>query len=207
MRRNSKPSIEATPCGFCPASTDRRFNQVLEAHVERELALLSRLLKVLESSIGRDNFPSHRAMHLGELMFGQLANMDRRLPMKFLILVVLAFTCSIGQALSQQTPDRPNAAPPAPPIPPKSVPSPFRPPTPIPNYPSTRGRTLAIAADKFTIDGKTVQYRGHVRMTTESVIVTADELDYDVPTQSAKATGNVAIQVRSPKSLVVPLGQ
>jgi lipopolysaccharide assembly outer membrane protein LptD (OstA) len=57
------------------------------------------------------------------------------------------------------------------------------------------------------IVGKTIQYRGHVRMTTDSVVVTADELEYDALTKSAKATGNVAIQMRPPGPLVVPLSQ
>jgi len=87
------------------------------------------------------------------------------------------------------------------------LPGPYQPPTPIPNFPSSRERPLAIAADKMTVNGKTVQYQGHVRMTTESVIVTADELNYDTSTKSAKATGNVAIQVQPPGPLVVPLSQ
>jgi lipopolysaccharide assembly outer membrane protein LptD (OstA) len=92
-------------------------------------------------------------------------------------------------------------------IPPKALPSPYQPPTPIPNFPSSRERPLAITADKRTVNGKTIQYQGHVRMTTESVIVTADELNYDSTTKSAKATGNVAIQVQPPGPLVVPLSQ
>ena len=92
-------------------------------------------------------------------------------------------------------------------IPPKSLPSPNQEPTPIPNYPTSRERPVAIAADKMNINGKTVQYLGHVRMTTESVIVTADELNYDTSTKTAKATGNVAIKVQPPAPLVVPLSQ
>jgi len=127
--------------------------------------------------------------------------------MKFTILVVASITCSIALAFSQAKPDPPKFAPKAPAIPPTSLPSPFSAPTPIPNYPSMRERPLAIAADNMTVSGKTVQYRGHVRMTTDSVVVTADELDYDMSTQSAKATGNVAIHVRPPGPLVVPLSQ
>jgi len=59
----------------------------------------------------------------------------------------------------------------------------------------------------MNVNGNTVQYLGHVRMTTESVIVTADELNYNTSTKSAKATGNVSIQVQPPAPLVVPLSQ
>jgi lipopolysaccharide assembly outer membrane protein LptD (OstA) len=92
-------------------------------------------------------------------------------------------------------------------IPPKTLPGPNQSPTRIPNFTSSRERPLAITSDKMTINGKTVQYQGHVRMTTESVIVTADELNYDTSTKSAKATGNVAIQLQPPGPLVVPLSQ
>jgi lipopolysaccharide assembly outer membrane protein LptD (OstA) len=64
-----------------------------------------------------------------------------------------------------------------------------------------------MTSDKMTVNGKTVQYQGHVRMTTASVIVTADELNYDALTKSAKATGNVAIHLQPPGPLVVPLSQ
>jgi lipopolysaccharide assembly outer membrane protein LptD (OstA) len=100
-----------------------------------------------------------------------------------------------------------NSVPKAPAIPPKTLPGPDQPPTPIPNFPSSRERPLAIAADKRTVNGKTIQYQGHVRMTTDSVIVTADELSFDSATQSAKATGNVAIQMRPLGSLIVPVSQ
>jgi lipopolysaccharide assembly outer membrane protein LptD (OstA) len=100
-----------------------------------------------------------------------------------------------------------NSVPKTPAIPPKTLPSPYQPPTPIPNYPSSRERPLAITADKRTVNGETIQYQGHARMTTDSVIVTADELSFDSKTQSAKATGNVVIQMRPLGSLVVPLSQ
>ena len=100
-----------------------------------------------------------------------------------------------------------NSVPKTPAIPPKTLPGPNQSPAPIPNFPSSRERPLAITADKMTVMGKTVQYQGHVRMTTESVVVTADELNFDSLTHSAKAMGNVAIQVRPPGPLVVPLSQ
>jgi len=100
-----------------------------------------------------------------------------------------------------------NSVPKTPAIPPKTLPGPNQPPTPLPNFSSSRERPLAITADKRAVNGKTIQYQGHVRMTTDSVIVTADELNFDAATQSAKATGNVAIQVRPPGPLVVPLSQ
>jgi len=100
-----------------------------------------------------------------------------------------------------------NSAQKLPAVPPKTLPGPYQPPTPIPNVPSTRVRPLAITADKTTLNGRTVQYQGHVRMTTDSVIITADELNFDTRTQSAKAMGDVAIKMQPPAPLVVPLSQ
>jgi lipopolysaccharide assembly outer membrane protein LptD (OstA) len=142
--------------------------------------------KILEWNIGRDNFPSRYRRRLMKVILREAA------------LLVISVAVLAGSQNSVQK---------APAIPPKSLPSPNQPPTPIPNFPSTRERPLAIAADKMTVNGKTVQYRGHVRMTTDSIVVTADELDYDATTHSAKATGNVAIQVQPPGPLVVPLSQ
>ena len=128
--------------------------------------------------------------------------------MKVVLCVLVLLACSISLLTGfQKTPFRLNAGPKAPLIPPKSLPSPYQPPVPIPNFPSTRERPLSINADTMNFVGKSVRYRGHVRMTTDSVVVTADELDYDTLTKSAKATGNVAIQVRPPGPLVVPLSQ
>ena len=93
-----------------------------------------------------------------------------------------------------------NSAPKPLAISPKTLPSPHPPPPPRLNFPSTRERPLAIDADKMILTGKTVRYQGDVRWTTDCVITSAD-------TQSAKATGKVAIRMRLPRSFVVPLGQ
>jgi lipopolysaccharide assembly outer membrane protein LptD (OstA) len=128
--------------------------------------------------------------------------------MRVLLCVLVLLACSISLLTGfQKTPDRLDALRKPPFIPPKSLPSPYQPPVPIPNFPSARERPLSISADTMDIVGKTIQYRGHVRMTTDSVVVTADELEYDALTKSAKATGNVAIQMRPPGPLVVPLSQ
>ena len=121
--------------------------------------------------------------------------------MKIILREVVLLASSIAVVAGLQN------SPKTPAIPPQTFPSPYQPPTPIPNFPSSRERPLAITADKRTVNGKTIQYQGHVLMTTDSVIVTADELNFDAATQSAKATGNVAIRMRPASSLVIPLSQ
>ena len=58
-----------------------------------------------------------------------------------------------------------------------------------------RDRDVAIRADNMTTQGSVAHYKGNVEMTTESVIVRADELDFNALTQQADARGNVRIQV------------
>lgn len=122
--------------------------------------------------------------------------------MKAILMELVLLVISVAVLSGSQ-----NSVSKTPAIPPKSLPGPNQAPTPIPNYPTSRERPVAIVADKMNINGNTVQYLGHVRMTTESVIVTADELNYDTSTKTAKATGNVAIKVQPAAPLVVPLGQ
>jgi lipopolysaccharide assembly outer membrane protein LptD (OstA) len=120
--------------------------------------------------------------------------------MKVILREVVLLTCSIAVLAGLQS-----SVTKAPAIPPKTLPGPDQPPTPIPNFPSSRERPLAINADNRTVNGNTIQYQGHVRMTTDSVIVMADKLSFDAVTQSAKATGNVAIKMRPLGSLIVPI--
>jgi len=122
--------------------------------------------------------------------------------MRVMLREFVLLACSIAVLAGSQ-----NSAQKIPAVPPKTLPSPYQPPTTIPNVPSTRERPLAITADKTTFNGRTVQYQGHVRMSTESVIVTADELNFDTTTHSAKATGNVEIKMQPAAPLVVPLSQ
>ena len=61
--------------------------------------------------------------------------------------------------------------------------------------PGPRDRDVAIRADSMTARGSTVLYKGNVEMATESVIMRADELDFNWATQQADARGNVRVQV------------
>jgi hypothetical protein len=68
-----------------------------------------------------------------------------------------------------------------------------------------RERDVSIRADSTTARGPTVLYKGNVEMTTDSVIVRADELDFNSATQQGDARGNVRIQVRPIIARVLPL--
>jgi hypothetical protein len=68
-----------------------------------------------------------------------------------------------------------------------------------------RDRDVAIRADNVTAQGSVIHYKGNVEMTTESVIVRADEIDFDSATQQADARGSVRIQVVPILARVRPL--
>jgi hypothetical protein len=63
-------------------------------------------------------------------------------------------------------------------------------------FPQAR-RDVEIHADSRTSQGAMTRYRGHVEMTTDSVVITADELDYNTLTQHADVRGNVTVDVTS----------
>jgi lipopolysaccharide assembly outer membrane protein LptD (OstA) len=70
-----------------------------------------------------------------------------------------------------------------------------------------RDRDVSIRADTTTARGSVVLYKGNVEMKTDSVIVRADELDFDSTTQQADARGNVRIQVLPINARVLPLAE
>jgi hypothetical protein len=70
-----------------------------------------------------------------------------------------------------------------------------------------RDRDVSIRADNTTARGTVVLYKGNVEMKTDSVIVRADELDFDSTTQQADARGNVRIQVLPINARVLPLAE
>jgi len=88
---------------------------------------------------------------------------------------------------------------------PEQQPSPNLPPVPKPNFPFERERQVDIHADKSTITGDVVLYRGNVVMTTECLILSADELDYRPSEKIAEVRGSVRVQVRPAAPLVMPL--
>jgi hypothetical protein len=82
----------------------------------------------------------------------------------------------------------------------------FQPFNPFPYHPpDRRDRNVEIAADRTTREGLLIHYRGHVEMTTDEVIVHADELDWDTRTQQADVRGNVTVKVLPPTLKVTPL--
>jgi len=58
-----------------------------------------------------------------------------------------------------------------------------------------RDRDVSVRADAMTVQGLVTHYKGNVQMTTESVLVRADELDFNSVSQRADARGSVQIQV------------
>jgi hypothetical protein len=58
-------------------------------------------------------------------------------------------------------------------------------------------RDVEIQADRRTSQGAMTRYQGHVEMTTDNFIITADELDFNALTQHAELRGNVTVDVTS----------
>ncbi len=87
-----------------------------------------------------------------------------------------------------------------------SISSQYRmPPSPLP--PQNPQRRVDINSDRITVQGATTQYRGNVRMTTESIELRADELDFDGTTQTASVRGNVVVRVLPASVRVIPLAR
>jgi hypothetical protein len=80
---------------------------------------------------------------------------------------------------------------------------------PLSRGPSQFDRTAKadIVADSQSRQGVVTMYRGHVQMTTESVIIGADELDFNSQTQRADVRGNVSAQMRQIGPRVIPLAR
>ena len=74
-----------------------------------------------------------------------------------------------------------------------------------PQNPPYQNRNPNIRADQQTQQGTIVQYRGHVRMTTDTLEVNADELDFNVAAGSGDVRGNVTVRVLPPTARYIPL--
>ena len=64
---------------------------------------------------------------------------------------------------------------------------------------------ITIRADRIEQQGAVVLYRGNVRMETEILTITADELDFNVDTREADLRGAVHAKVLPGMVRVVPL--
>jgi hypothetical protein len=73
--------------------------------------------------------------------------------------------------------------------------------------PFDRYASADIAADSQSRQGAVTAYRGHVRMTTDTTIILADELDFNMQTQRADVRGNVSVQLRQVGPRVIPVGK
>jgi hypothetical protein len=80
--------------------------------------------------------------------------------------------------------------------------SPFNLPVP----PFRFDRPFEITADRQTRQGSILQYRGNVRIRTETVTVMADEADFNVNTQQFDLRGNVRVRVLPAVPRYIPLG-
>ena len=66
-------------------------------------------------------------------------------------------------------------------------------------------REVDITADRQTQRGAVVQYRGNVRMRTDGIEVSADELDFDSGTRTGDARGTVKVRMLAPAFKIIPL--
>ena len=71
--------------------------------------------------------------------------------------------------------------------------------------PSPRDRNFNIVADTQTVRGNSIFYRGHVRLFSEAMELTADELDFDALSRTGDVRGNVRVRVLPLTVRIVPL--
>ena len=75
--------------------------------------------------------------------------------------------------------------------------------SPLP--PFWRQSPYTIAADSQTVQGDSVRYRGNVRITTDSMELTVNELDFNTRTLEGKARGEMSLRVLPIGPRPVPL--
>ena len=71
--------------------------------------------------------------------------------------------------------------------------------------PPPRDRNFSIVADTQTVRGNSIFYRGHVRLVSDAMELTADELDFDALSRTGDVRGNVRVRVLPLTVRVVPL--
>jgi lipopolysaccharide assembly outer membrane protein LptD (OstA) len=113
----------------------------------------------------------------------------------FLTFAILA-VCSIAVAGRQGPPAErsPNQ---------QAIPSQFVPPDPRRDNP--REPQIEIRADRVERQGSLIRYRGNVLMETESVAISADELDFNINSREGDLRGTVRVKVAPRRVEVVPL--
>jgi lipopolysaccharide export system protein LptA len=82
---------------------------------------------------------------------------------------------------------------------------------PPPTPPTSRNpfavnRPVRIQSDSMTREGTVTHYRGDVQMVTDTMLLRADELDFDSNGQKADVRGNVSFQLLPVSPKIVPLG-
>lgn len=71
--------------------------------------------------------------------------------------------------------------------------------------PSPRDRNFSIVADTQTVQGNSIFYRGHVRLFSDAMELTADELDFDALSRTGDVRGNVRVRLLPLTVRTVPL--
>ena len=71
--------------------------------------------------------------------------------------------------------------------------------------PPPRDRNFSIVADTQTVQGNFIFYRGHVRLISDAMELTADELDFDALSRTGDVRGNVRVRVLPLTVRTVPL--
>jgi lipopolysaccharide assembly outer membrane protein LptD (OstA) len=89
------------------------------------------------------------------------------------------------------------ARPPAPPAPPppsnRPIPKPYK------------ERPFTVTAGSIEREGSVIRYRRDVQMDTESIMIRADELDFNEETREVQLRGNVRAKMKGFVAGVIPL--
>jgi lipopolysaccharide assembly outer membrane protein LptD (OstA) len=68
-----------------------------------------------------------------------------------------------------------------------------------------RDRNPSIVADTQTVQGNSIFFRGHVRLFSDTMELTADELDFDRLSRTFDVRGNVRVRLLPLTVRMVPL--
>ena len=71
--------------------------------------------------------------------------------------------------------------------------------------PPLRDRNPSVVADTQTVQGNSIFFRGHVRLVSDTMELTADELDFDRLSRTFDVRGNVRVRLLPSTVRMVPL--
>ena len=71
--------------------------------------------------------------------------------------------------------------------------------------PPLRDRNRSVVADTQTVQGNSIFFRGHVRLVSDTMELTADELDFDRLSRTFDVRGNVRVRLLPSTVRMVPL--